>query len=109
MIMSMRLARPAHIRGSGGPLRQRHVTVLPAPTAAPRVRYSKARDKSNLFYYTVPPPEGVGVTNIEADEHPVQLTDLRTQPTTLRGNGFELVKLPLEEEIDWGDDQQVSA
>ena len=82
---------------------------MSAATAAPRVRYSKARDKSNLFYYTVPPPEGMCVTNVEADEHAVQLIDLRTQPTTLRGNGFELVKLPLEEEVNWEDDEQVSA
>ncbi len=51
--------------------------AAPAPTT--RVRYIKRPHESELFIYTVPPPqEKDRVTNVDVDEVPMPLSDLRT-------------------------------
>lgn len=85
------------------------VRASTATTATTRVRYIKRPQESNLFLYTVPPPKEVGtVTNLDIDEIPMHLSDLRTaKPMTLQRNGFELVEFPSGHSINWEDRQQV--
>lgn len=48
------------------------------------------------------------MTNLEPNEVPVFLNDLRnSNDVTLHRNGFELVKFPSGQEIDWEDEDQV--
>ncbi|DBA91397.1 TPA: hypothetical protein ACH3X2_003929 [Trebouxia sp. C0005] len=81
--------------------------AAPAPTT--RVRYIKRPDEKELFIYTVPPPqEKDRVTNVDVDEVPMRLSDLRTaNHMTLQQNGFELVSFPSGQGITWEDKEQV--
>ena len=81
--------------------------AAPAPTT--RVRYIKRPKESELFIYTVPPPqEKDRVTNVDVDEVPMPLSDLRTtNHMTLQQNGFELVEFPSGQGITWEDKEQV--
>ena len=57
---------------------------------------------------TRPPAHIKAATNVESDDVPVRLTDLRTaEPTTLQRQGFELVKVQSGKNNDWNDTQQV--
>ncbi len=79
-----------------------------AASPTPRVRYSKRPEESDLFLYAVPPPKQGKVTNLEPDEVPVILSDLRiANNVTLHRNGFELVNFPSGQDINWEDEQQV--
>ncbi len=82
-----------------------------AASPTPRVRYSKRPEESDLFLYNFPPPinkQGGKVTNLEPDEVPVFLNDLRnSNDVTVHRKGFELVNLPSGQETDWEDEDQV--
>ena len=80
-----------------------------AAAATTRVRYIKRPEESKLFMYTVPPPQKVGtVTNVDVDEVPMHLCDLRTSNNmTLKQNGFELVPVPSGHGLNWEDREQV--
>lgn len=80
-----------------------------AAAATTRVRYIKRPEESKLFMYTVPPPQKVGtVTNVDVDEVPMHLCDLRTlNNMTLKQNGFELVPVPSGQALNWEDREQV--
>ena len=82
-------------------------TAAPAPTT--RVRYIKRPHERELFIYTVPPPQNKDrVTNVDVDEVPMPLSDLRTANNmTLQQNGFELVEFPSGQGITWEDKEQV--
>ena len=90
---------------------QQMATLPSASEARTRVRYIKhpqLQDKTLFLYMTRPPAHIKAATNVEADEVPVRLTDLRTaEPTTLQRHGFELVKFPSGKNLDWSNTQQV--
>jgi hypothetical protein len=109
-------ARCARVSGRlAGPLfaarvgRRVFETNAAAASPTPKIRYSQRPEESDLFLYTFPPPRQDGkVTNLEPDEVPVFLNDLRnSNDVTLHRNGFELVKFPSGQEIDWEDEDQV--
>ncbi len=85
------------------------VRGIAAPARTTRVRYIKRPDESDLFIYTVPPPQNKDrVTNVDVDEVPMPLSDLRTANNmTLQQNGFELVEFPSGQGINWDDKEQV--
>ncbi len=102
LILSVRLPRPV-CRG------RCIVKGIAAPAPTTRVRYIKRPDETELFIYTVPPPHKKDrVTNVDADEVPMPLSDLRTaNHMTLQQNGFELVDFPSGQGITWEDKEQV--
>ncbi|DBB06063.1 TPA: hypothetical protein ACH3X3_009633 [Trebouxia sp. C0006] len=109
-------ARCARVSGRlAGPLfaarvgRRVFETNAAAASPTPKIRYSQRPEESDLFLYTLPPPRQDGkVTNLEPNEVPVFLNDLRnSNDVTLHRNGFELVKFPSGQEIDWEDEDQV--
>ncbi len=100
--LAVRLPRPVY-RG------RCIVSGIAAPAPTTRVRYIKRPNERELFIYTVPPPQKKDrVTNVDIDEVPMPLSDLRTaNHMTLQQNGFELVDFPSGQGVAWEDKEQV--
>ena len=74
-----------------------------------QITYGKAPPAGeDSFKYVYKIPDGQRVTNFEAEQFPMSVTDMRSvKPFTLTQNGFQLERLPSPAEVQWDEEEQV--
>lgn len=105
--------RPTTSRAVAAPVKPAPAPAKGEQPTTAKVQYVKrAPNNEELFTYLYEKPEGEDRwTNIEQSESAVPVTDLRTvsEKFTLEHNGFQFGELHVPDDINWDDDEDVSA